>query len=956
MATIAELEAIRARLLAQRERIVQQAGGYANITEGSSALAQIQQINQELADVVAQIDEQMQARPAENQTAVSNPLPPAQDPFASRVNEIGSTQDVNVNDGAAATGPGVGPAPKVANNQANDDNPQTSNVTDLGEIVVGASQLASQTATAKVTPPADAPVFPQPNILDQYANYTYQASVYLLTPDQLNQFQRSQKKTVNGYNLLFQSGGASNNIAGPQGAGNSATGYKTITKDGADIVVPAGNGVPGAGSTDAGRNPYFPYDYYIDSITVENILQGKGTSSAHSSTQLKFTVIEPANITLLDNIYKAVQDLQPQAGNSAGSAVNYAAACYLMIIRFYGYDINGNEVRVSADGQSDSTAIIEKYIPFRIRDIKWEVSSRLVSYEFDCQPIGQNIGAGTRRGTIPADVEISGQTVGELLSGSVDATSRTVGLQTDENQSSAETKRLAGSAGAPPNAAAAQQKTTLRTGLVGAMNAEQQKLLKAGQINVADQYEIVFAKGAEKIRDATLTKPGSTTNKGATDMGPAPQQNPSGLSPDKGAVNLNSRNQGITAGMQILQVIDLAIRNSNYITEQATTVIAEGDDDKSEAGGISTPSTFTWYFPIMSVEQLDYDTKRNDFAYKVKYTIIPYTPQDFQSQYFPIPKFRGVVKSYPFWFTGQNTSVLDYRANFNKLYHQTITGSSIETSALAQSRKNYVQSMRDLPFIQTQARSTESSQGAQGRANELAASAAEYLYNVADNGQGEITIIGDPAWMQQGSVVGDIDPNNVNYSAFAPDGTINFDSSDALFEIVWQRPEDYDQINGLADPYARTASVFGDRQPRQSVIYRATNIVSEFKYGKFQQKITGVLFRYSVPGQQEKNSTSRGNETENIQANKPAAALSSQATPSAKLAPPAAMTVTPTSSGQFNAVSPTPADTVSNLPPAQPVSSNGEDVSQSAAETARLERYAVLAATVSSPQAGARDY
>lgn len=871
----------------------------------------------------------------------------------------------------------------VADNQANDDNPQTSDTADLGAPAAAVSRPPAQ-------PTADAPIVPQPNILDRFASYTYQASVYMLTPAQLTAFQRSGKKSVSGYNLLFQSGGAPANIGGPQGS------------------------AAGASAPDAGRNPFFPNDFYIDTITLENIPMGKGTMAAHGSTQLKFTVIEPANITLIDCMYKAVQDLQPR---TSGGAINYAAVCYLMVIRFYGYDQNGKLQAVASTdqtvGQSDSSAAVEKYIPFRIKNINWEVSSRLVSYEFDCQPIGQIVAGGTRRGTITADYEINGQTVGELLVGSVAAnnvsgSAPAGGLRADENQSAAETNRLAQAGTAPPNAAAAQQKSALRTGLVGVMNAYQQQLVKDGKVQVADEYEIVFANGAEKIRDATLYKPGSTTNKGATDMGPAPSQNPSGLSPDKGAVNPNSRNQGITAGMQMLQAIDIAIRNSNYITNQATTVISEGDDDRSEANGTASTTSFSWYHIAMSVQQLEYDNKRNDFAYRVRYTIIPYTPQDFQSQYFPIPKFRGVVKSYPYWFTGENTAVLDYRANFNKLYVQTVSGSSADSQLLARSRENFAASTRDMPFVQAQARSTESAQGAAGKANELAANAAEYLYNPADNGQGEITIIGDPAWIQQGSAVGELNPNAVNYSPFTSDGTINYDTQDVLFEIVWQRPEDYDLNKGLADPYARTQDIFGDRQPRQSVIYRATGITSEFTKGRFQQKIKGVLYRYRVPGPAASNAAAAGGaavgsgsatEAGNLRAdenqspaevsrllrqgsprlgltadqnqspaevnrllrrsNKPAAALSSSAVPSARLAPAPSTTATPVSSGQFSAAPPNADNTASTLPPAQPVSSNGETVGQASVQSGAVIRRP--AGTISNgalnpPQSGAREY
>ena len=1013
---IANLERRREQLFAERDRLENErdaliakarAQSQGGDREGAASLraaaAQVESklnaVEEQVGNLSTQIRTLEQEKTAQDkaeqpQTTVSSPAPPTEDPTTKRADAAASSADVNTNSGDPGD-PGPAGVAKTADNQSNDDNPQTSNTADLGEIVITASRPSTQTSSEK-------PIVPQPNVLDRFASYTYQAAVYMLTPDQFNTFQRSRKKTVNGYNLLFQSGGAPNNIGGPQGAAASAagTGYRTVTKDGVESVVNASDAVPDSNSPDAGRNPYFPNDYYIDTITVENILQGKATMAAHSSTQLKFTVIEPANITLIDNIYKAVQDLQPKSG--VNGPINYAAVCYLMVIRFYGYDEQGRlqQAGTTFSEQSsltDPNSAIEKYIPFRIKEIKWEVSNKLVSYEFDCQPIGQIVAGGTRRGTVPADFEVSGQTVGELLVGSVAASNATAtgGLRADENQTQAEANRLNSQTNAPPKASAAQQKSALRPGLVGAINEEQQQRVKDGLQEIADEYEIIFATGAEKIRDATLSKPGNDVNKGATDMGPAPSQNPSGLSPDKGSVNANSRNMGITAGMQMLQVIELAIRNSNYITDQATTVITEGSNGKSEANGTANTKSFSWYLPIMTVEQLGYDNKRRDYAFRVKYTIVPYSPQDFQSQYFVQPKFRGVVKSYPYWFTGQNIAVLDYRANFNHLYTQTVSGSSVETSALATSRKGFLFSTRELSFVQPQARSTESAQGADGRANEVAANAAEYLYNPASNGEGEISIVGDPAWFQQGSAVGDVDPKNINFDPFNPDGTINFDTNDVLFEIVWQRPEDYELGTGLADPYSRTQNIFGDRQPRQSVIYRATNIISEFRNGRFVQKIKGTLYRYQVPGQTSNtdptaaDAGSRGDVNQSqaetnrllrqgsprlglsIDQNQSqaevgrllrqgtnhtaAASLSSSATPSTRLAPPAQVDTYLLGSGEFSAFTGAVADTVSPLPPAQPVTSNGQVVERTNATTTRVIGRTV-APSQNAPQTGSRDY
>ena len=746
-------------------------------------------------------------------------LPPGADPDeATALDESDGPVLLNEEAGDLTTSRGAG---------ANDD------ASGLGEYfgffnTAGALNSSVAGNTGKITP--------QPNVLDRFATYTYSASVYIMTPEQLAAYTRSGRRNVQGYNLLFQSGGAPNNIGGPQG---------------------------GSGPSNAGRNPFFPLDYYIDSITINNSLFGKSTNAAHSVVDMKFTVIEPTGITLIDNIYKAAQDLAPR---TAAGSINYAAAVYLMVIRFYGQDINGNIQQVgaadSSAGLSDANALVEKFIPFKIKEIKFSISNRLVTYEFDTAPIGQMVGAGTRRGTIPADIELSATTVGAMLTGDAQYSGATAsaanpGASTTPGADTEADGRVSSSVPGNENPSspskannAPNNKKTIKQGLIAAMNEFQKELVKKKIYDVADEYVLEFANGAEAIRDGKIAKPDKKVNKSATPLSQAPSQNTQSASPDKSNVDVTARNWGVTAGMQMVQVIDLIIRNSSYITDQALVSI-----DEETGKPVPNPKTgakgMKWYNIIMKTTQLDHDKRRNDYAYRITYTIVPYTLTDFSSPYFPIGNFRGVHKRYPYWFTGQNTQVLDYQASFNKLYNLTISGPD-GTSNLSKVREKYTSSMRDIAFYQYQARSTESAQGAEGKANELAASAAEYLYNPSDNGTGKIRIVGDPAWLQQGSVTNAVNSKAVVYSPFLPDGTINFDVNDVMFEIAWQKPQDYDLSSGLADPYSRSG---GDRTPSQSVVYRAKSVQSEFRQGRFEQTIEGTLYQYPVPSGANKATT-----------------------------------------------------------------------------------------------------
>jgi hypothetical protein len=740
-------------------------------------------------------------------------------------------------------------SPYYQGNKANDDNPQPS-------VAANTQTRANESGNLNT----DEDIVPQPNVLDRFASYTYSASVYLMSTKQYTQLLRSKKKSVNGYNLLFQSGGAPNNNGGFLGK-LAPTGGSTANGEGGQETQGPST-TPGNNDVDRGRNPAFNLDFYIDSITIDNALPGKQTQSPHMVTNLKFTVVEPGNISLLDRLYKAVQDMA-QSVAETNQPINYTAAAYLMVIRWYGYDINGNLVQVGAadpnTGLTDPNAVVEKFIPFIIKKINWQVSSKLVTYEFDCAPINQMIAGGTRRGTVPYDVQLTASNVGELLAGtaaysSATAPSNAPGAQTTNSSSSYTGSNprpsTNQSASAPPKTNAAPAAgIAIKSGLMAAMNDFQKKLVNDGIYEQADTYEIVFADGAEKIRDAKIRLPGQQTSQTDTSMGPAASQNANqALDETKITMNISNRNWSITAGMQLVQAIDLAIRNSSFIYEQALTVYDQttGVEKPNPNRPVNAQNPMTWFQITMEAEQGLYDWSRNDYAYKIRFIISPYTLTNFDSKYFPVTKFRGVHKRYPFWFTGENTAVLDYTANFNSLYNITVTGTKADDSAAGKLRQKYTSSMRDIPKYTYMARSSESNKGADAKGNEIPANASEYLYSPGDMGTAKLRIIGDPAWIQQGSLAGGVNVQEFGYSAFLPDGTINFDAQQTMFEIAWQRPEDYDINTGLADPYARPGNEA--RQPQQSTVYQATKCISEFKGGKFEQIIEGALYFFPIPG------------------------------------------------------------------------------------------------------------
>ena len=719
------------------------------------------------------------------------------------------------------------------------------------------------------------PITPQPNILAKFASSTYNASVYLMSPTQYETLIKSKQKKVNGYNLLFQTGGAPTNVGGAKGVLGTANAATQSDLESEGIGFAANVATPGAKDPDAGRNPFFPDDFYIDSITLENMFPGKQTNAAHMVTNIKFTVVEPSGITLLDRLYQAVQDLAPK--NKAG-AVNYTAAQYLMVIRWYGYDEAGNLIRPGAkgkDGLSDPNAICEKFIPFLIKKINWGVSNKLVSYEFEGAPVGQNVAGTTARGTVPFDLELSDSTVSGLLGGAAKygtgaTTAASPGASTTNSTDSGgrvvnDPRRTDSATGglnsvdgtalpSPAKATAAPTpKKTITAGLMGAMNDVQAEYVASGKYQHPDKYELVFANGAEAIRDALITLPGKIKNQRATPMAPAAAVDPKSKDTARQRTDNNVRNFTITAGQQLLQAIDLTIRNSSYIYKQAAVqnsetpdpekMDKEGVDDTSSENKVPATANLNWYEITMEAIPGPYDYNRNDYSYTVRYIVSPYRVQNFNSKFYPIPKFAGLHKQYSYWFTGENTDVLDYQATFNSMYNMTMTGSEPGNNALAALRKKYTSSMRELTKYTAQSASDQTRSGAESDANEIGANAAESLYSPSDLAKGKIKIVGDPGWIQQGSVAGGVGIGNFDYNGFLPDGTINFDSQQVMFSIEWQKPQDYNINTGLANPYGREG---GPRKPINSYVYQAVKCVTEFRQGRFEQTVDGTLYMYPV--------------------------------------------------------------------------------------------------------------
>jgi ribosomal protein L29 len=664
----------------------------------------------------------------------------------------------------------------------------------------------------------------QDNVLDQFASYTYSLSWYLLDNATYNSLAASDTKFISSYYLLMQSGGAPATTADAKGA-------------------------------ETGRSPFFSLDYYMDNFVIESSVSGTpGARGAAKLTSISFTVSEPNGISLQPNLIRAVNNLYEKNGYvKPGTAVNYVEANYVMVVRFYGYDSAGNLVMPidKRTGATDQRAAIEKFIPFRITDIQFKVANKLVEYNITGVPTDELTAFSTDCGSIPQNFQFQGKTVSDILVGTQQQVSAERLAQENlrvslgfDARADAEARQITGAVGGPippPKISAAPNRVgnTEATGLCAALNlfyAEEAR--KRG--GIADIYELQFLDPI--LTNASIVPPGGVDKAFA---GGNPNANAaSNKDPKRQNFNPAIRVRSTTAGQQIVQFIDEVMRSSSYISDQQRAVWQidpkTGKYDWMFRG--KTAQSFAWFDISCEAQVIGYDTTARRNAYRLIYKVSPYqTTMVATSEYFNPSAYRGVHKVYNYWFTGQNTQVLQHEQSFNNLWRQTISSNSskLNSPSTAEQIRNAVNS--SITWSKRfQPASNQTREGADGNVYEAAANAADMLYTT-DLANITLQVIGDPAWIASPRRP---QPGKFDFGPFLSDGTINYSAGVPYFEFAWNRPVDYDLETGLMDVGRNNFRTnFVDTTgglAQESVVYMATNVKSIFNRGKFTQELKGA--------------------------------------------------------------------------------------------------------------------
>lgn len=727
------------------------------------------------------------------------------------------------------------------------------------------------------------------NPLHSYPSYTYGLSLHLMTQDGYNNMVNNGEYTPS--NVLIASAG-------------KYTTDKSL-------------------SNNFARDPAFNLDFYFENLDITTIIGANERTRSTNAIDVKFTLVEPYGLTLLDRLLRASKDQ---------GVPNYLQNPYMLQIDFYATDDEGNVLQPIPN--------LTKNIPIKILACNASVSLRGSEYQIQAIPFNHQAFDDLVVQT-PINLEVSAKTVEGFFKESYDVGNEQLYQQMVKNDQrrniEAETIRRSDLAGVLNRQLAnlspyTQQRLNQGTSAVpllattggglgtystedGGFKYSQDEVYKTSSYGDAinahvrriatraskerkfhDKYSFKFD---ERIGSATIID-------GRPSPKDAPLFNTADLVLAKRSDNgYNVQSIGsdhtvtsINYGTSIEAVIGRVVRNSSYIRDQLA--IRENYTDaeayKAQVEKLKN-QPLNWFKIIPSITLTGFDSTTNTFARLITYYVIPYTIKNVKLAEAPQVKANkaDASKYYQYIYTGKNNDILDLNINFNAAYYTAITSYRSNNLYISGSEE-YVDYDSTVSVSNTPVINSDSIQQTQIRyrtidkrydssiksktASEVAAADLEKSLNTdaaADMIQVDLKILGDPDFVKQDDLFYSptVDANGkILLPEITPDMSIATDNGEIYVDLTIKTPVDINDNTGLMDFQSGflTSGFTG--------IYRVMQVSNIFDRGQFTQTLT--LLRQS----NQDNNTSAMSDNRSEQSTKDnalASPMNIPQTPDAKL-------------------------------------------------------------------------
>jgi len=695
--------------------------------------------------------------------AIEEPIPPA---IENKTNPNNLTREADGDSGANKEG------------QAEANPNPSGNLSDVPEIVITADRPKSaQVAAQQAAPDSQKPGMRPQNPLGSLSSYTYQLTLYMITPDAYDAFIRSGRNNIN----------AINNAANPQVATEVEN-----SMSGAYIIAQSG------GINNKTSKRAFDYDFYIDDLKIKTKTAGPATSTASNDSEISFNIYEPYGFSFISKITNAAQILRNKSKlKNYNDLSNAGRQFFILGIRFQGYDENGKEISSDTtynqdkmDTTGDSGGVYERFFDIKIKSFKFKLDGKMTVYNIMAAPIAPNTAYGVKYGRLDRGGRYQGNTVDQVLNSLVNQLN-----QYQRNRVDSETPD-----GIIPNVYKIRYLGNAETEIGGAT------IVSVADVNKST-WPMSVAKNINQVNEGVSVS---------------------------ATPNSNSRTITFANDISIMQAVSSIISQSSYLTDALNVVIKSTvQPPPASKGGPDVPDpkpdAIKWYNLGAEVKCLGFDKVAGDFAYEITYVIQPYATPYVTSPYVnTTTKYYGPHKRYEYWFTGKNSEIINYEQKLDNAYFLAALN---PTGAPASQGGG-----QDIATVDGK-RQNEDRTGKLDVGKEAQNSYLTSLFDPGAYATAKVTIMGDPDFLMQESPSS---ANQVYRQFYGKGFTINPNGGQVFIEIDFKEAEDYNNDDGLLTinqsilfwKYPKEVS-----SVVKGVSYQVIEVNSSFSKGKFTQEL-----------------------------------------------------------------------------------------------------------------------
>ena len=532
------------------------------------------------------------------------------------------------------------------------------------------------------------------------------------------------------------------------------------------------------------RSSKFNEDFYFDNFKMTGVIGYNSRTRSTNVITLDFTIVEPYGITFLNRLLEVAKELGAQ---------NWHEMPFVMQIDFYGNSDDGVPIN-PIPGQS-------KIIPFKLIECKIKASSRGAEYQCSAVPFNHQAFQESVA-TTPALFEMRATKVQDFFSNDSESGSYTDALNKYSNK------------------------------LVKPANTKNQKYQ-----DTADKYifeiddEIAESKvvGNKKVSTSRSSMADKNNKTGTAEQGAKAAKGGAPVTLD-----LNTQLISINAGTSIIDVINLVLRNSEYLTKQVNKTGSE---------------PINWFKIIPKIKLLKFDKTRKVYQKEITYKVIKSLYHNTKYPGAPMKLPDKWSKEYNYMYTGLNQAIIDFSIDFDTMFYTAMTAYRTKESELetqpgetkpesgAISNKTQDNGIAPLSLRTVVAQTDVASK--EGDNDDKSVAAADLYKSMMSSSRGDminikLKIAGDPEFIKQDDFyMSDAKGELAN-------GSITSDTGEVFVYLRFRSPSDIIQETGLMDFETYKDTVF-------SGVYKVITVENVFERGQFTQ-LLDLVRMFDQPG------------------------------------------------------------------------------------------------------------